>query len=71
VNAKDLNDVQIAKLQEQTGRSLRWINHLIARMDRRGWKVDDPARLAALRAQDGLHALNVHLHYASVKSGVG
>jgi hypothetical protein len=71
VKSSDLSDEQLAKLYEQCGRCLRWANHLVERMDRRGFAVDDRMRKAALAAQDGLHRLSVEIHYTRCRHGVG
>jgi hypothetical protein len=71
MTGRDLTPAQLTKLKRIVGRNLRFYNRLVERMDLMHFEVNDPLRLAALRARDGTHHLSVELHYASCESGVG
>jgi hypothetical protein len=68
---RDLTPQQLDKLKRIIGRNLRFYTRLVERIDAMHFEVDDPLRLAALRAREGTHWLSVELHYASCQSGVG
>ena len=60
---------QLAKLKEQVGRHLRYYNRLQRRMEQRGFCAEEHALVS--EAIHKVHALSVHLHYASCRGGVG
>ena len=70
MKASDLKPQQIEALKAQAARHLRWLNHLIERMDRVGFNPTDALYQSALQARAGAHALHVATHYATVKHGV-
>jgi len=69
VDASNLTPEQLAALKAQVGRVLRYLNRLRERMERRGWRLDDPAYRATFEAWNKVHSLSVHLHYASCPPG--
>jgi hypothetical protein len=70
VNSTDLRPEQVALLKKQIDTQLRYLTRLRDRMTRVGFRGDDRLFVAVLRAYNGLHDVNVELHYLSVPSGV-
>lgn len=64
VTGKDLSPKQLQRLRQGVGPRLRYIGKRCERMDRVGFVPNDPLRVAAQQAYDGMHALNVALIYA-------
>jgi hypothetical protein len=71
VTSDDLTRELAERLGKIVGRDLRFLGKLLTRLQALGFPPSDPMVLAATRAHSGMHALNVHVHYASCNSGVG
>lgn len=71
MDAGDLTKAQAERLAAQVGTRLGYFNRLCERMEKLGWRLDDPVYLAAVRAREAVHALRVLTHYASCESGFG
>ena len=62
---------QAEKLKQQVGRTVRYYNNLVARIELRRFGATDPLYRAALNARNAAQSLWMAAHYASCKSGVG
>ena len=71
MTGKDLTPAQLHQLQAIVRRYHRFFLRLTDRMNRKGFKVDDPLLVKAFAAQHAIHALSVELHYHTVKMGLG
>ena len=71
VDSKSLKDEQIAAFQAVVLRQLRFLGKVRTRMEQLGFPPNDKLYVLTTNAFNAVHALNVELHYMSVKSGVG
>jgi hypothetical protein len=71
VDASRLKREQAERLAESVAPMLAYAYRLAHRMQRLGWKPDDPMYVAAWESYYALHALHVHARYASCKPGTG
>jgi hypothetical protein len=65
VNSDDLTADQLRTLEARVRPMLYYVNRLRKRMDKRGFLADDPLSRRVIAAQNALHELSVHLHYAA------
>jgi hypothetical protein len=65
VDLSDLTRQQAQELGEKLHPHLGYLTRLTDRMQKRGWKAQDPAYRAAWNARHHLHDLVVRLHYQS------
>jgi len=66
-----LTKEQAAAVHERLWRTTGYLSRLHERMSQVGFLIDDPMYQAVLKAQRAMQDLCVHLHYASVGTGVG
>jgi hypothetical protein len=71
MTSDDLTPQQAEVLKARVGLMLRYMNRLRQRMHKRKFPEVDELSRAVRDAHNALHHLNVHLHYLTVKSGVG
>ena len=69
MDASNLTPQQGERLAEAVGPMLGYVCKLAHRMQRMGWKPDDPLYVAAWDSYHALHALHVHARYASCHPG--
>ena len=65
----DLTPEQAGDLANRLQPMLGYLTRLTNRMQKRGWKAQDPVYLAAWEARDALHELLVRVRYASCGPG--
>jgi hypothetical protein len=66
----DLTPDQARAPQPIIARYLRLLGKLCRRLDALRMTPNDPMRIAAQRAYNGMHSLSVQLHYAQCEIGV-
>lgn len=71
MDASRLTPRQGEKLADTVGPMLGYVYRLACRMERMGWKPDDPLYVAAWQSYYALHDLHVHARYASCTPGTG
>jgi hypothetical protein len=55
--------LQTETMRRDLGPALRYLGRMIRRMERTGFPEDDPLYVAALKAYNELHAVQIRLHY--------
>lgn len=71
MTSSDLTPAQASAIKTTVGRQLRYLTRLCDRINRLGWPIDDPLRLAAEEARKRTQDLLTASHYAGCKHGVG
>jgi hypothetical protein len=71
VTSDDLTTEQARQIGAVVGRYLNYLGRLRDRMQRRGFRHDDPIVVSVTKAWNETHELSVRLHYLSCSSGVG
>jgi len=66
-----LTPQQAEAFGERIGPTVRFLFLARERMQKLGFAHDDRLYQAVVAAQDAMHALRIHLHYASCERGVG
>jgi hypothetical protein len=69
VDSSKLTTEQAKRIVDAIGPALGYCYRLACRMQRMGWRPDDPMYVAAWKAYDALHTLHMHAHYASCQPG--
>jgi hypothetical protein len=64
MDASNLTEEQGRRLAASLAPMVGYLHRLAHRMQRLGWKADDPMYQAAWEAYHAVHALHVHAHYA-------
>jgi hypothetical protein len=71
MDSNNIRKDQAATLCRGIHPGLRYLARLRSRMEQAGFLPDDPLFRLVSKAYDAVHALSVHMHYRSCKSGVG
>jgi hypothetical protein len=71
MRSTDLTEAQIKAMQDALGPTLGYLTRTLARMDKRGFPLDDMLFRHVVEAQHRMQGLCMELHYLGCKSGVG
>ncbi len=71
MNADDLTTDQAKEINAALYGSLNYLCRLRERMEKKGFKPDDPLFVLVEKAYDAMRRLTGDLHYRSCSSGVG
>ena len=71
MDSKDLTPAQAAIVNKSIRRLLNYLYRLMSRMEKVGFKPDDPVFVKVKAAYDAVFDLTIDLHYLSCASGVG
>jgi hypothetical protein len=71
MDSDDLTPEQAGTLYRGLVGGMNYLLRLRTRMEKAGFKPDDPVYQMVFKAYDAMHRLSVELHYRSCKSGVG
>jgi hypothetical protein len=71
MDSDDLTPEQAGTLYRGLVGGMNYLLRLRTRMEKAGFRPDDPVYEMVYKAYDAMHRLSVELHYRSCKSGVG
>jgi hypothetical protein len=71
MDSDDLTPEQAGTLYRGLVGGMTYLLRLRTRMEKTGFKPDDPVYRLVCQAYDAMHRLSIDLHYRSCKSGVG